>query len=235
MRRQQPVGPFDGLSPIRHREVLDSRSRLQESIEILEIQEQSSQSMQSRRSNMHRSERHSPEHRRHPKSTLPEILNRLLVNRVRYSFQLLLQFFLFSDSESSMKSGQYNLKPYFAEIEEGFETLEDFMIRQNVKSKVMAFQYIRAISSGKNHSTNYESHTSLLHMHRIISFTQSIDRVFKQLTERTLTAFYERVRAYADRQKSKILTPVLVDDGAQTARRRTQSIASGKTSSYAQS
>jgi hypothetical protein len=103
----------------------------------------------------------------------------------------------------------------------------------------MAFEYIRVRSAGKNCSTHYESNPSLEQIHRLTLLTTTIEKVFQQLTRRTIEDFYQRITMFADRQKSKILLPVPlinVDDGAETARRRsTQSVATGKVSSYAQS
>lgn len=86
--------------------------------------------------------------------------------------------------------------------------MEDFMASQNQKFKVMAFEYIRVMASGKNYSTHYESNPSLEQHHRLTVLTHTIERVFQQLKERTLTDFYEQIRVYSERQRSKILLPV---------------------------
>ena len=124
-------------------------------------------------------------------------------------------------------------------MQEGCSAIEDFLVSQNQKMKVMAFEYIRALSTGKCYSTNFESNQSMEQMHRFTIFTRTIENVFQQLQERTLTDFYERMRKFASCKKSKFLMPVTVHDieadGAQTTRRHVGSATSIKASSYAQS
>jgi hypothetical protein len=54
------------------------------------------------------------------KRDIIEVLQHLYVKRVRYGFQLVKQYFLFSESDTSMHSNHRNLKDT---VEEGIELL----------------------------------------------------------------------------------------------------------------
>lgn len=189
-----------GLSPISHLEL--SQTRLSESSIIIETP--SGQYKSDKQKSLRQKHRTKPHGSAGRPSSLGDLLCKLYLKRVRFSFQLAKQYFLFSESDVSLQPGYRYMRDA---VEEGYITLECFFSSQAQRAKVMGFERIRFLLANRITLAELRALRIRHFEERLSCFTAIIAGIFQKLQKKALAEFYEAVQEFAELHRSKILTP----------------------------
>jgi hypothetical protein len=128
------------------------------------------------------------------KKTMADILRYLYKKRLRFSFQLIKQFVLFSESDSSLEVSYQYVRDALGDA---ISNLQSVMDIHRQKQKVHAFIHMKTLLNGDYTFSQNSFLTKEYLIMRLHALEVSVEKVFESLRKNALKVFFREIEKYA--------------------------------------